>query len=168
MYAQMCAPEVRGLSHPYGLDPARQGQLQLYHRARDRGRRAQFWSRLIGRSRCLLDLASVEANCRVEARCDAGVRTVSIDQIRGSESRVRDFDRDFRPLRDHNRERWLGIAAAQQQGKALPPVALIQVGGIYFVLDGHHRISVAQALGQQAIEAKVVEWQVEGSLPWET
>ncbi len=168
MYAQLSAQENCWLSYPHRVDQRRQGQLQLYHRARDRGRRGQFWSRLTGRPRCLLDLANVEANCRVQARCDAGVRTVSIDRIRGSESRTRDFDRDFRPLRDHNRERWLGIAAARQQGKALPPVALIQVGGIYFVLDGHHRISVAQALGQQAIEAKVVEWQVEGSLPWET
>ena len=104
MYAQMCAQENRGLSYPYGLDRQRQGQLKLYHRARDRGRRGQFWSRLTGRPRCLLDLASVEANCRVQARRDAGVRTVSIDQIRGSESRARDFDRDFGPLRDNNRE----------------------------------------------------------------
>ena len=51
--------------------------------------------------------------------------------------------------------------------KALPPVSLAQVGDIYFVKDGHHRISVARALGQKAIEAKVVVWQVEGSLPWE-
>jgi hypothetical protein len=164
MYAQMCAPEVRGLSYGHGLDQQRQGQLKLYQRARDRSRRDQFWSRLTGRPRCLLDLASVEANCRVQARRDAGVWKVSIDQIRGSESRARDFG----PLRDDNRERWLGIAAARQQGKALPPVVLIEVGGIYFVLDGHHRVSVAQALGQQAIEAKVVKWQVEGSLPWET
>jgi len=39
---------------------------------------------------------------------------------------------------------------------------------LYFVRDGHHRISVAQALGQQDIEAKVVVWQVSGPLPWET
>jgi hypothetical protein len=168
MYAQMCAQENRGVSYPHGLNQGRQDRLQLYRRTRDRGRRGQFWSRLTGRPRCLLDLASVEDHCSVQARRDAGLRTVSIDQIRGSESRTRDFDRDFCPLRDHSRERWIGIAAARQQGKALPPVALIQVGGIYFVLDGHHRISVAQALGQQAIEAMVVEWQVEGSLPWET
>jgi hypothetical protein len=40
---------------------------------------------------------------------------------------------------------------------------LAQVGDIYFVKDGHHRISVARALGQKAIEARVVAWQVEGS-----
>ena len=168
MYAQMCAQENSGLSSPHGLDQGRQGRLQLYRRARERGRRGQFWSRLTGRPRCLLDLASVEANCRVQARGNAGLRTVSIDQICGSESRARDYDREFNPLKDYTRERWLGIAAARERDNPLPPVLLVQVGEVYFVCDGHHRISVARALGQKAIEAKVVVWQVEGSLPWET
>jgi hypothetical protein len=45
----------------------------------------------------------------------------------------------------------------------LPPVALIQVGDVYFVRDGHHRISVARALGRNQIEAKVTAWQMRGS-----
>jgi hypothetical protein len=60
------------------------------------------------------------------------------------------------------------VAAARRRGKSLPPVDLIQVGDAYFVRDGHHRISVARALGQQDIEAKVIVWQVTGSLTWET
>jgi hypothetical protein len=139
----------------------------LYTRARARGRRAQFWSMLVGRSRGLFDVATVEADCRVTASCDAGYQMVSIDRIRGSEGRVHDFDCDFYPLKDHNRERWLGIAQARHRGRALPPVALIQVGDLYFVRDGHHRISVARALGQLDIEATVIVWQVEGPLPWE-
>jgi hypothetical protein len=139
----------------------------LYARARERGRRAQFWSMLAGRARGLLDLADVEATCRVSASYDAGFQIVSIDRIRGSEGRVRDFDCNFYPLKDHNRERWLGIAEARDRGKVLPPVALVKVGDLYFVLDGHHRISVAQALGQLEIEATVIVWQVEGTLPWE-
>lgn len=59
------------------------------------------------------------------------------------------------------------MAVARQQGKALPPVRLVQVGDLYFVRDGHHRISVARALGQQDIKARVTIWQVEGPLPWE-
>lgn len=92
---------------------------------------------------------------------------MAIERILGSEGRSSDFDRDFNPLRDHNKGRWLGVAAARQRGKPLPPVALIQVGDVYFVQDGHHRISVARALGQWAIEASVVVWQVDGPLPWE-
>ena len=52
-------------------------------------------------------------------------------------------------------------------GDIAPPVELIQVGDLYFVRDGHHRISVARAMGQEAIEAKVTAWHVVGSLPWE-
>jgi hypothetical protein len=44
---------------------------------------------------------------------------------------------------------------------------LIRVGDVYFVQDGHHRISVARALGQQHIEAKVTAWKVTGPLPWQ-
>jgi hypothetical protein len=92
---------------------------------------------------------------------------VPIAQIGGSEGRASDFDRDFNPIKGHTRQRWLGIAAAREQGKVLPPVSLIRVGDLYFVKDGHHRISVARAFGQEAIEAKVIVWQVEGTLPWE-
>jgi hypothetical protein len=95
------------------------------------------------------------------------LHTVAISNICGSENRVVDFDCDFNPLQDHTRDRWLGIAAALQRGRCLPPVALIQVGDRYFVRDGHHRISVARALGQKAIEATVEIWQVEEQLPWE-
>lgn len=140
----------------------------LYVVARKRARQGQLWSRLTGRPRELLALKQVSATCTVQAESDGGIRTVPINQIRGSESRSRYFDRDFNPLYDHTRGRWLSIAVARQQGKALPVVALIQVGDVYFVQDGHHRISVARALGQKAIEARVSVWQVNGPLPWET
>ena len=135
----------------------------LYRCARARDRHGRFWSKLAGGSRCLLDLKCIEPDDKVRTCCDAGRRTVPIAQIGGSEGRAGDFDRDFNPLQDYTRERWLGIAGARERGKALPPVSLVQVGDIYFVKDGHHRISVARALGQKAIEARVVMWQMEES-----
>lgn len=141
---------------------------RLYSRAHHRGLWGQVWSTLTGRSRRLLALGEIEATCTVHVHGYAGMRTVPIRQIRGSDGRSDDFDRDFNPLQDHNRQRWLGVAAARRQGKALPPVKLVQIGDVYFVLDGHHRISVARALRQQGIEAKVVIWQVTEPLPWET
>ena len=141
---------------------------KLYYRTRNRGRWGQLWSALTGRSRHLLALDEIRATCAICDNRNVGIRNVPICQIRGSENRAGDFDRDFNPLRDHNQGRWQHIAAARQRGKALPPVDLVQVGDVYFVRDGHHRISVAQALGQQDIEAKVVVWQVSGPLPWET
>jgi hypothetical protein len=115
----------------------------------------------------LRDLSEIENRCRVEGRSHAGLHTVPIGQIRGSEGRCSDFDRDFHPLQDHSRGRWLRVARARDEDKVLPPVELVQVGDIYFVRDGHHRISVARALGQLDIEAEVTVWQVSGPLPWD-
>ena len=149
------------------LDCRQHGQQALYDRALAQGQRGQLRSSLTGRSRRLLSLEEVSAACTVQARSSAGTRTVVIDQICGSENRAVDFDCDFNPLQDYTHERWLGIASAVQRGRTLPPVALIQVGDRYFVRDGHHRISVARALGQQAIEATVEVWQVETPILWE-
>lgn len=132
---------------------------KLYMRTYKQGWSGRVWSTLTGRSRHLLALTELDAVCTVGARRDTGIRTVPIGQIRGSEGRSSDFDRDFNPLQNRNRDRWLSVATARHRGKALPPVKLIRVGDVYFIRDGHHRISVARAMGQQHIEAVVVVWQ---------
>jgi hypothetical protein len=139
----------------------------LYRRALDRGQRRLLWSMLTGRSRSLLHLASVEANCGVRACCNVGLRSVPIARICGSEGRACDFDCDFNPLQNNTQDRWLAIAAARRRGRVLPPVALIQVGDVYFVRDGHHRVSVARALGHVTIDATVEVWQVDKPVPWD-
>jgi hypothetical protein len=146
----------------------RQGELAMYGHALDRGRRGQLWAALTGRSRALLSLEEVCQASAVRARSSDGTRLVAVAHICGSESRAADFDCDFNPLQDQTRERWLGIAAARQRGRTLPPVALIRVGDRHFVRDGHHRISVARALGQTAIEATVEVWQVDSPLNCES
>ncbi len=89
-----------------------------------------------------------------------GLREVAIDTICGSEERADDFDDFFRPLAGHNRDRWVSVAEARLRGVQMPPVQLIEVGGRYFVRDGHHRISVAKALGESYVDAEVVRWQM--------
>lgn len=88
----------------------------------------------------------------------AGQWEINLDQIRGTEGRQNDFDDRFDPLTDQSRRRWVSIAQAYEQGIDLPPVELIQVGEIYFVRDGHHRISVARAFGRKTINARVTVW----------
>jgi ParB-like chromosome segregation protein Spo0J len=39
----------------------------------------------------------------------------------------------------------------------MDPVDLYQCGGDYYVLDGHHRIAVARALGERWISAIITE-----------
>ena len=132
----------------------------LFASARRAGRAGQVWARLRGQSRRLLDLNTVASTCVSGDRRAAGTQTVPIGQIRGSEGRCEDFDVAFHPLKEHAEERWVSVARAQLRGLGLPPVELIQVGEVYFVRDGHHRISVAAALGQQEIDALVTIWHV--------
>jgi hypothetical protein len=86
-----------------------------------------------------------------------GLKVVALDQIVGSVDRGRDFDRRFRPTSGRSRGRWEQIAAAARRGEAFPPVDLVRVGELYFVRDGHHRVSVARALGRTDIDAYVTE-----------
>ena len=141
--------------------------LKLYRQARYRCLWAKAWAALTGRSRTLLDLSAIHAVCALRASHYAGLQTVAIDRILGSEGRCQDFDPGFQPLQSHSKERWLRIAAAQLMRMPLPPVALVRVGDRYFVLDGHHRISVARAMGQSEIDAEVTVCEFAGPLPWE-
>jgi hypothetical protein len=143
---------------------AEQRAQRLYQQACNRNWLKWGWSTLRGRSSRLLDLAEIKAACVSLDYRYIGDQTVRLSQIQGSGTRARcyDFDTDFRPLNAHNRDRWLGVATAWQLGKKLPPVELIQVGEVYFVEDGHHRISVARALGQQEIVAEVTVWKKDG------
>jgi hypothetical protein len=103
----------------------------------------------------LSSLEDLRKHYQVVGGYHAGVRSVPIDKIVGSEGRSKDFDALFRPLDSHSRHRWQRIAEARQKGISLPPVELIQVGEVYYVRDGHHRISVARMLDQEHIDAEV-------------
>jgi hypothetical protein len=88
---------------------------------------------------------------------DLGLQVVPLEAIVGSVDRTVDFDRGLRPTSARLRSRWERINAAQRRGEALPPVSLFKVGDLYFVRDGHHRVSVAKSLGRTDIDAYVVE-----------
>ncbi|BDH56320.1 chromosome partitioning protein ParB [Tsukamurella sp. PLM1] len=86
-----------------------------------------------------------------------GLQVVPVAQIVGSVDRTRDFDRYFRPRSPALRARWQRLAAAQRRGEAMPPIELKKVGDMYFVVDGHHRVSIAFARGFTTIDADVTE-----------
>lgn len=147
-------------SHADSAQRARQAARRLYHRACTWGWLGQMWAALTGRPRHLLNLAEIEANSPAGNRYSLGLQAVPLCQIRGSQGRCRDFDLNFYPRHDHLKSRWLRVATAWRLGIALPPVELVQVDDIYYVRDGHHRISVAKALGQMEINAEVRVWQI--------
>jgi signal transduction histidine kinase len=134
-------------------DPATRREAErLYAAARSRAALNAILQRLRGR---LGHLQPLDGRCGGHEGHYSGLQTVSIRSIRGSEDRCRDFDTNFCPLQTRTRERWLSVANARIEGRTLPPVELIQVGDQYFVRDGHHRVSVARALGEREIEAEV-------------
>jgi hypothetical protein len=86
-----------------------------------------------------------------------GLQVIPLDSVVGTVDRGREYDRKFRPTSNRERERWERIDAAMRRGTALPPIDAYRVGNLHFVRDGHHRVSVARALGRTTIDAYLTE-----------
>jgi len=130
--------------------------LQRFNAALLRGNLLMAVNGLLGRHTGLKNLPGFAGFRREYSR---GLVTVSTRRIIGSEGRSRDFDRFFHPLNERIRDRWINIAVAIRKGRQLPPVELIELDGCYYIRDGHHRVSVAQATGQKEMEALVTVWE---------
>jgi hypothetical protein len=129
-------------------------------RARRRAAMSRLAARLRGEPddvRLVLPYEEVVAALGYVSEHSAGTAVVALDAIVGTVDRGRDFDRRFRPTSGRVRSRWEHIAAAMRRGEAMPPVDLVRIGEIYFVRDGHHRVSVARSLGRTDIDANVTE-----------
>ncbi len=123
-------------------------------------RRAWFreaLAKLAGRSNQLLSYEAVKRSLKLGGPIYRGVKTVPVAQIVGSVDRYRDFDDVFLPKQDNMAQRWKSIARAFYSDVGLPPVRLYKVGDAYFVVDGHHRVSVAREQGIDFIDAEVQE-----------
>lgn len=122
-----------------------------------------FWEELkafiLRRSTQLLPFDEVKDKLEIWFVRDLGIQTISIDSIVGSEGRYRNFTKYFLPLKEDLRDRWKRIAQAHYFRQHLPPVELYKVQDVYFVKDGHHRISVARTKGVINIEAQVYEYE---------
>ncbi|MBV7328077.1 hypothetical protein KFU94_07420 [Chloroflexi bacterium TSY] len=132
-----------------------------YESLRKRGFASRIWSYITGRPNQLLNLHEIEKQSTVIARRYAGTQVVPIAQIQGSEGRCKDFNRNFLPLKGHTEGRWINIALACENGVALPAIEVVQIDDVYFIRDGHHRVSVAKANGQKEIDAHVTVWHVQ-------
>ena len=117
-----------------------------------------FWSKLTGQRYRLLDIQAVQQNVQIKTCSHIGLQVVPTELIVGSEGRSRDFDTAWRPLKAISKQRWTNIATARLKGVDMPAVDLIKVGNMYFVRDGHHRVSVAKYQGQLELEANVIAW----------
>src|SRR5215469_11426691 len=128
-----------------------------------RARRRQFLAALMHRLRGrsddnrLMPLDEVVGPLGWRGQRQLGLQIIRLDTIVGTVGTRRDFDRRFRPTSTRVRYRWERLALAQRRGEAIPPIEVYRVGGLHFVADGHHRVSIAAATGQRLIDAYVTE-----------
>jgi len=112
---------------------------------------------LRGDSRPLLSFDEVRRAARFDGQFYRGLKDIAIADIRGSVGRPNDFDASFLPVRPQMRQRWAQLDAAMRRGEAVPPIEVYHLGDVYFVKDGHHRVSVARHLHWKTIPARVIE-----------
>jgi hypothetical protein len=145
------------LEEQVDADFSRARRRALLRRIGARLRRHRAWDGLL----CSDDVRKIPGAI---GRIDRGMRTVLVSQIGGSVGRCSEFDGDFMPLKASAEERWKRIDRAFHRGEELPPVSLYKIGSFYFVLDGHHRVSVASYHGVEWIDAEVTEFGAGGGV----
>jgi uncharacterized ParB-like nuclease family protein len=133
--------------------------IQDFDRARARAFRRSLGTILTGRAQRLRSIEPALRAAGLEGRSFGGVKEIPVDHIVGSvapDAKTADFDPMFLPLNRRMRERWTRIYQAMVEGEELPPIDVYKVDDNYYVIDGHHRVSVARNLGRPMINARVI------------
>ena len=129
----------------------------------DRARRRAYVRRVLNRLRRnsepdrLLSFDEVKASLVGWSQVYRGLQLVEVERIVGSVGRHREFDSSFLPREASLETKWKRIDRAFHRAENLPPVSLYEVGGLHYVRDGNHRVSVARFHGVREIEAEVVQ-----------
>lgn len=131
------------------------GSAQDFERARYRARLREVLGALSGTSRQLLSYEEVRKRLRAVESASKELREVPLDAIVGSVGRYQDFTREFLPRQDAGKDRWVRVKRAMTGLQGVPPIEVYQIGDVYFVKDGNHRVSVAREMGFDAIHAYV-------------
>ena len=128
--------------------------------ARAKAFRRAIRATLTRRKGGLLSLDRVLAAAGLEGKSFGGVQEIPLNRVVGSaaaEVKSQDFDPGFLPVNRRLRDRWTRIYRAMVEGDELPPIDVYRLDDYYYVIDGHHRVSVARSLGREEISARVVE-----------
>lgn len=84
----------------------------------------------------------------------SGSHRICVESIIGTVRPTDDFDKDFRPLKQHLRDRWVSTLNRLRTG-GWQPITVHKIGESYYVAKGHLRVSVARSLDMKQIEAEV-------------
>ena len=139
-------------------------RYRIFGGARRQAQLEQILAFLNGASASLLSYEEVAARLKATKTRKRELREIPVDAIVGSVNRYQDFTRHFLPKRNIDQERWAMIdALATGAEGGLPPIEVYQIGEVYFVYDGNHRVSVARQVGATLMEAYVT--QIESKVP---
>lgn len=128
-----------------------------FNKAKKTAKMQDLLSTLQWKNNDLLSFYEVTKIIKPRSETYMGMQTIKVSDIIGSESRYRDFSSAFMPKKEMLRSRWTSVDSARLEDVVLPPISVYSLGGHYFVRDGNHRVSVAKAMGQEFIDAEVVQ-----------
>jgi hypothetical protein len=138
------------------VSPYKQQTAADFSRARGRAILSQLHHFLNTGRDNMLSFNDVKDILKPKNQVYRGSQTVPIKLIVGSEGRYRDFNKYFLPRSEHLRGRWERVDEAHLRDIILPPIQLYEIGGVYFVRDGNHRVSVARSQNVEFIDAEVI------------
>lgn len=115
----------------------------------------EIGARITGTSSDLLQYDEVRRRFNGIEMPNRELREIPLDAIVGSVDRTQDFSRKLMPLNMRNKDRWVKVRSLTDNLSGLPPIDVYQIGDVYFIIDGHHRASVARETGAKHIEAYV-------------
>jgi hypothetical protein len=136
---------------------SRQTAEDKFDRLNRQARLVRLWNLLTGRPRTLMSFGPRRTQFNGGTCQNRGVQDIPVRAIVGSVGRAGEYDRQFRPLNPALRNRWIGVHVLAENA-GWEPVVVHKVGEVYFVEDGHHRVSVARHSGYNFIEAQVYEY----------
>ena len=131
--------------------------VQDFRRARRKAAMQEVFARFTSKSAELLSYEEVRDSLKGRKSSKQELKEIPLDGVVGSVGRYKDFTRKFLPLQDSDESRWARVKAAVMEMTGLPFIEVYQIGDVYFVLDGNHRVSVARQLGAKHIQANVTK-----------
>lgn len=142
-----------------GHDTA-QGQLSQavndFYAARRKATVESILAMINRRQTNLISYDQVRKNFRTIESARRTLEDIPIDKIVGTVGRYNDFSRSLLPRNVSDAQRWAQVRIGMTGQMGLPPIETYLVGDVYFILDGHHRVSVARELGAKSIEGYVI------------
>lgn len=124
-----------------------------FNRERLRARKHSLLAALLGRNNRLKYISAPSLSA-LHNKHYVGLQSIPTDKIVGTVSRRDDFDSEFRPRKGHLRDRWVTMFILLQSD-SWAPIVVHKAGDVFYVEDGHHRVSVARSVGIGFIEAEV-------------